>query len=293
MIDLHSHTWFSDGQLSPAQLISRAAGLGLTHLAITDHDSVAAHLTTAPGIVPEGLQLVTGVEISTLWENREIHIVGLIIDTSAPDLTSLLEHQQQKRRTRALNIGRQLERAGICGLASYLNTLPCEAVGRNHVADFLISAGHASSKQQAFAKHLGKRGRYHEPAHWCSIGEAVQAIRAAGGVAVIAHPDRYKLNKIKLKRLFEEFRDANGEAIEVSYSNLHPEKLLILASLCDSLGLWASVGSDFHSADTTWMDLGRIRRLPAQCAERALWYHPRWIQQYGAMTTQTTSVIDA
>jgi 3',5'-nucleoside bisphosphate phosphatase len=278
MIDLHSHTWFSDGQLSPAQLLTRAAELGLTHLAITDHDSIAAHRVAEP--VPSGLELIAGVEISTLWENKEVHIVGLMIDISSPELTLLLDQQQQKRRERALNIGRQLERAGICGLANYLSQLPCEAVGRNHIADFLISTGRAASKQQAFTKHLGHRGRYHEPADWCSIGDAVQAIKTAGGVAVVAHPDRYKLNKIKLKRLFEEFRDAGGEAIEVSYSNLHPEKLQLLANYCVSLGLRASIGSDFHSPDNTWMDLGRIRRLPSQCEEQAIWTHPRWIEHH-------------
>lgn len=284
MIDLHSHTWFSDGLLSPAQLLARAGELGLTHLAITDHDSIAAHCMAEPAPVPAGLELVAGVEISTLWENREVHIVGLMIDTSSAELLALLTQQQQKRRERALNIGRQLERAGICGLARYLSQLPCEAVGRNHVADFLINAGHASSKQQAFTKHLGQRGRYHEPADWCSVGEAVGAIKAAGGVAVAAHPDRYKLNKIKLKRLFEEFREAGGDAIEVSYSNLHPEKLQLLANHCVSLGLWASIGSDFHTPDNTWMDLGRIRRLPVQCEHRALWHHPRWLAQYGPLS---------
>lgn len=276
MIDLHSHTWFSDGLLSPRDLLSRAAELGIKQLAITDHDSVAAHRDVPGHDIPPGMQLITGVEVSTLWDNREIHIVGLFIDIDGAPLNDLLLRQQNKRRQRALDIGVKLEKAGITGLGDYLATLPCEAISRNHVADFLIARGHASSKQQAFSKHLGKRGRYHSQADWCSITEAVTAIRDANGIAVVAHPDRYRLNRVKLRRLLTEFKEAGGDALEVSYSNLHPDKMKNLADLCCELDMWASVGSDFHTPYTTWMDLGRVRKLPAHCEDRALWLHPRW-----------------
>ena len=276
MIDLHSHTWFSDGQLSPQDLISRAATLGISQLAITDHDSVAAHRSLAAADIPAGMQVITGVEISTLWDNREIHIVGLFVDTEDAQLNALLKQQQEKRRLRALDIGLKLQKSGITGLESYLAELPCEAISRNHIADFLIARGHASSKQQAFSKHLGKRGRFHSNADWCSIAEAVASIKAANGLSVVAHPDRYKLNKIKLRRLLAEFTEAGGDALEVSYSNLNPDTLKNLADLCCELDMWASVGSDFHTPDTTWMDLGRVRKLPAHCESRAIWLHPQW-----------------
>jgi 3',5'-nucleoside bisphosphate phosphatase len=278
MIDLHSHTWYSDGQLAPGELIMRAAALGITHLAITDHDSVAAHRHAGALDIPGSLSLISGVEISTLWENREVHMVGLFIDIDCPTLNALLTQQQQIRRERASGIARQLERAGITGLTAYLQTLPCESISRNHIADFLIANRYASSKQQAFSKHLGQRGRFHQAADWCEIATAAAAIKSAGGVAVLAHPDRYKLNKIKLRRLLTEFSDSGGEAVEVSYSNLNPVTMQQLAELCISLDLWASLGSDFHTPDNTWMDLGKVRRLPAQCESRAIWHHPRWPQ---------------
>lgn len=276
MIDLHSHTWFSDGTLSPQALLARADALGMRYFAITDHDSVAAHQALSAQDIPPGMHLIPGVEISTLWDNREIHIVGLFVDITAPKLLALLQTQQEKRRTRALNMGLKLEKAGITGLEQYLNQLPCEAIGRNHIADFLIAGGHAHTKQQAFSKHLGKRGRFYTSADWCEIGEAVAAIEAAGGISVVAHPDRYKLNRIKLRRLLTEFRDTGGDALEVSYSNLHPDHMEKLAALAKELDLWASVGSDFHTPDTTWMDVGRIRKLPAPCEHRAIWLHPTW-----------------
>jgi len=276
MIDLHSHTWFSDGLLSPHNLIQRAAGLGIKELAITDHDSVAAHRHLTEQDIPDDMRVIAGVEISTLWDNREIHIVGLFIDIENVQLSALLQRQQAKRRQRAQDIGLKLEKAGITGLESYLAELPCEAISRNHIADFLIAHGHASSKQQAFSKHLGKRGRFHSSADWCSISEAVATIKAARGIAVVAHPDRYKLNRVKLRRLLAEFNEAGGDALEVSYSNLHPDKMKNLADLCCELDMWASVGSDFHTPHTTWMDLGRVRKLPAHCETRALWLHPHW-----------------
>ena len=276
MIDLHSHTWLSDGELSPAALVERAQQRGVRQLAITDHDSIAAHRELALQQLPSDLELLSGVEISANWEGREIHIVGLLIDLDDSGLNPLLTRQQQHRRERAADIGLQLERAGITGLASYLEQLPCESVGRSHIAGFLVESGHVGSKQQAFSKYLGKRGKLQTSVPWCSMEEAVSTLRAAGGISVLAHPDRYAFNRARLRRLLMEFAACGGDALEVSYSNLHPEKLAMLGALALETGLWASVGSDFHTPENSWMDLGRIRQLPPACAEKAIWYHPRW-----------------
>lgn len=289
MIDLHSHTWLSDGQLSPAQLIARAESVGVRHLAITDHDCTAAHTQIQSGAisVPPTMDIISGVEISTVWENQEIHIIGLLVETENAILDQLLERQQARRRDRAEAIGKKLERAGICGLSTYLRELPCQAVGRNHVADFLINQSVVNSKQQAFTRYLAKRGNAYVSASWCTIDEAITAIAAAGGVAVLAHPDRYPLSKPKFKRLVDEFCAAGGEAIEVSYSNLNPDVLKNLAVICAEKSLWASVGSDFHSPESTWMEMGRIRRLPEVCRDRAIWLHPRWSRLARPVEAQT------
>lgn len=275
MIDLHSHTWLSDGELSPQQLIERAVSLGIQQLAITDHDSIGAHQLLAP-FRHESLQLLSGVEISTQWEGREVHIVGILFDLGNTDLQRLLTRQQALRRERAEDIARQLDKAGMTGLMEYLNKLPCESLGRTHVASFMVDAGYVGSKQTAFSKYLGKRGRIQTSIPWCEVAEAVACIRAAGGLSILAHPDRYDFNRVKLRRLLAEFAGAGGDAVEVSYSNLHPEKLKALAERTIEAGLFASVGSDFHTPSNAWMDLGRIRQLPANCASRAIWYHPRW-----------------
>lgn len=276
LADLHAHTWFSDGTLPPQALLERAAARGLTHLAITDHDTTAAFESIDPAWIAPGLQLLPGVEISTLWERQEVHIVGLGIDCDDLTLQTLLQAQQHLRRERAAAMDMSLQKAGICGLMDYLATLPCTAVGRNHVAQFLLDRGIARSKEHAFKNFLGDKGKYAASARWCSIEDAVNAIRAAGGIAILAHPNRYRISNSALRRLVSEFAAVGGEGLEVSYSNLDADRLDHLASLCLGNGLWASTGSDFHSPGNHWMDLGKFRLLPARCADRAIWLHSGW-----------------
>lgn len=276
LADLHSHTWFSDGSLSPEVLLARAAANQLTHLAITDHDTTAAFEQIEPAWIAPELTLIAGVEISSLWERQEIHVVGIGIDCHNAVLQSLLSVQQTLRRERAAEMDMRLQKAGITGLQDYLQGLPCTAVGRNHVAQFLIDKGIARSKDHAFKNFLGDRGKYGATAKWCSIGAAIEAIRAAGGIAILAHPNRYKISNLALRRLVSEFKAAQGQGIEVSYSNLDPDKMDHLATLCLTNDLWASTGSDFHTPTNHWMDLGKFRFLPARCADKAIWLHPEW-----------------
>jgi len=276
LADLHSHTVYSDGTLTPTQLLCLAAGNKLTYLAITDHDTTDAFDELAHQTLPDNLQLLTGVEISSLWEQQEIHIVGIGFNRHDTALQSLLSHQQQLRRIRAQAMDIQLQKAGIIGLMTYLGSLQCTSISRNHVADFLLQQGIARSKDDAFKRLLGNRGKYSSPAQWCEMDAAIGAIRAAGGITVLAHPSRYKISKHKLRRLVAEFAQARGDAMEVSYSNLAPERMNHLAALCVENSLWASTGSDFHTPLAQWMDLGRFRHLPAICAERAIWLHPAW-----------------
>lgn len=276
LADLHAHTWYSDGTLAPEDLLARAADNQLTHLAITDHDTTAALDTISPHWIAPGLTLIPGVEISSLWDRQEIHVVGIGIDRHDTTLQTLLRGQQTLRRERVAEMDMRLQKAGITGLQNYLEGLPCTAVGRNHVAQFLIDKGVARSKEHAFKNFLGERGKYGASAKWCSIEAAVTAIRSAGGLAILAHPNRYKISNPALRRLVGEFKAAGGQGIEVSYSNLDADRMDHLASLCLGNELWASTGSDFHTPTNHWMDLGKFRYLPARCADRAIWLHPEW-----------------
>jgi len=284
LADLHAHTWYSDGSLAPQSLLARAAGNQLTHLAITDHDTTAALDTIVPAWIAPGLTLIPGVEISSLWESQEIHIVGIGLNRHSIALQTLLHAQQALRRERVAEMDMRLQKAGITGLQTYLDGLPCTAVGRNHVAQFLIDKGVARSKEHAFKNFLGDRGKYGSAARWCSIGAAVEAIGIAGGIAILAHPNRYRISNPVLRRLVSEFKAAGGQGMEVSYSNLDADRMDHLATLCLANDLWASTGSDFHTPSNHWMDLGKFRYLPARCADRAIWQHPEWPGRGSAMT---------
>lgn len=276
LADLHSHTYYSDGTLAPADLVARAVANQVDFLAITDHDTTAALRAIDLHSLPAHFRLVPGVEVSCLWEGYEIHVVGIGIDIDDKALQTLLSRQQRLRLERAEAIDMRLQKAGHTGLMRYLDALPCEAISRNHVAQFLMDKGIAKSKDDAFKRFLGQRGKYSADAQWCAIPDAVLALRKAGGIAILAHPNRYGLSNIKLRRLVSEFAAWQGEGIEVSFSNIAPDKMDYMASLCEENALWASTGSDFHDPKNQWMDVGRFRHLPAQCAQRAIWLHPGW-----------------
>lgn len=272
--DLHSHSYYSDGKLSPAQLLLRAADNQITHLAITDHDCTTA-LQELKNAKFE-LTLITGVEISCDWNSKEIHVVGLDFDLEQNQMNQLLTAQQAKRKHRVAKIDQRLVELGHTGLIQYLDTLPCVSYTRSHVADFLVEKGICKNRQKAFKNFLGKKGRCYVASEWCSLSEAVTTINTAGGIAVLAHPGRYPLSKSKLESLVADFADCGGGALEVIYSNIDPHTQQRLTELTKSYSLYASLGSDFHDSAAHWMDLGRIASFNPETKKNAIWLHPRW-----------------
>lgn len=271
--DLHSHSYYSDGKHSPEFLRQRALDVGLTHLAVTDHDCLVA-LDELPTTAE--LTIVPGLEISCQWQQREIHVLGLCVATDNPELQALVGNQQARRRKRLQEMAARLENLGISGLNDYLHSLPCHAQTRTHVADFLVGGGHCKNHQKAFKQYLAKRGKVHVPAQWCELATAVQTIRSAEGIAVLAHPGRYPLSRGKLSLLLADFVAAGGEAMEVSYSNIDPNSRKQLAALAQDANLWVSQGSDFHDQAAHWTDLGKFPDPGPEAKKNAIWLHPRW-----------------
>ena len=274
-IDLHTHSHFSDGAHAPQFVVERALSNGVSHLAITDHDCLEGYLDAVEIDLPESLRLVAGVEISTLWERLEIHVLGLCINPCHRGLKELLADQQQRRRNRFMEFGRVLVKAGISGLEQSLHGSPCRSPGRAHVARFLAENSRLNSHKKAF-RALSRNGRFYVRPDWCTMSEAVQKIRDAGGIAVLAHPHRYPLSKSKFRRLLQEFRSAGGEAMEIICSNMTRDKIVHLAQLSLEYQLWVSAGSDFHSSDASWMDVGKLAPVPESAKKNAIWSHPRW-----------------
>ncbi len=264
--DLHSHSWASDGLLSPAQVVRRAAARGVEVLALTDHDTTAGLGEAARAAEEAGVRLVPGVEISVTWHRRTIHIVGLGIDPECPALAAGLERLCERRRARARAIDARLARHGIEGAYEGARRRAAGAViGRGHLARFLVEAGHVTGFDEAFKRYLGRGRVGFAPGEWVGLAEAVGWIRAAGGQAVIAHPARYRLTSAKLRELIREFRACGGEGIEVVSSAHSREEVNAMTGHARRFGLLASCGSDFHDPANRWADLGRMPALPAGC----------------------------
>lgn len=265
-VDLHSHTNCSDGALTPKELIERAVNFQIDVLAITDHDSVKGLDIAKQTILDQNipLTLINGIEISTQWQGFEIHIVGLNIDPEHAQLQSLISAQQQRREDRATSMGEKLEKCGFNDVYSDAKAMAGEgSITRAHFARVLLQRGVVSKMQSAFDKYIGKGKRAYVKPNWCSIEEAVATIHAAGGVAVMAHPIRYDLTAKWLRRLIVEFKDAQGDGLEVVLPQMNNEQRKIMLNYCSEYDLYASMGSDFHQP-SRWSDLGRNLVMPEQ-----------------------------
>ncbi|MTH46327.1 RNase RNM [Intestinirhabdus alba] len=275
--DLHSHTTASDGRLTPEELVHRAVAMRVGTLAITDHDTTAAIPAAREEIVRAGLglTLIAGVEISTLWENHEIHIVGLNIAIEHPAMRDFLAGQHELRQQRARLIAQRLEKAHIPGAWEGAQRLADGgAVTRGHFARFLVESGSAASMADVFKKYLARGKTGYVPPRWCTIEQAIDVIHHSGGKAVLAHPGRYGLSAKWLKRLVAHFAEARGDAMEVAQCQQPPNERVQLAALARQHQLWASQGSDFHQP-CPWIELGRKLWLPAGVeAVWQLWEQP-------------------
>ena len=264
IVDLHSHTTASDGILTPSELVKRAADNQINMLAITDHDTIKGLLDAKATIERDNLpvKLIYGVEVSTMWKNNEIHIVGLNIDIQNSHLLELLTAQEQSRIDRAISISEKLAKVSIDNAYEQAQQFSKgDIVSRAHFARFLVANNYVKDIKRAFKKYLGKSGYAYVPAKWCSIADAVNAIHAAGGQAVLAHPTRYDLTLTKLKLLISEFKSYGGDGIEVSQSRQTQDDLQRLAKLANEFELLASQGSDFHDL-LNYLDLGKTTPLP-------------------------------
>lgn len=263
--DLHSHTTASDGLLSPQALVQRAAEYRVSVLAITDHDTVAGLPQARAEIVDKqlALRLISGVEISTVWENHEIHIVGLGINEHHPALTELLAQQKLRRNQRAEMMAERLAKARIPGaLEGAMHQAKGGAITRGHFARFLVENGYAKTMAEVFKKYLAKGKTGYVAPQWCTIEQAIDVIHHSGGQAVLAHPGRYDLTTKWLKRLLAQFVQYGGDAMEVAQCQQAPNERTVLATLARQFDLLASQGSDFHQP-CPWIEPGRKLWLPA------------------------------
>ena len=262
-IDLHCHSTASDGALSPEAVVERAVDHGVTHLALTDHDTLAGLSAAGQAASRSGLKLVPGTELSCLWRSHTIHVVGLDFDPTSGPFQAAMDRQNENRWKRARAITDRLSKTGVEDLLNKaVSAADGDVPGRPHFAKVLVKEGVVKDINQAFKRHLGQGKPGDVKAFWPPLEEIVEWIVAAGGIAVLAHPRKYKLTATKLRELTADFKRAGGRAIEVSTSGQSSGDLGFLAELCRREGLLASQGSDFHFPGAPWCELGRIAKMP-------------------------------
>lgn len=259
--DLHTHTLHSDGVLSAQELITRAADNGVDVLAITDHDNTGAYAEIPE--MPVSLKLVPGIELSTQWQSVGIHVLGLNIDPHCDAMRAAAKAQCDARLKRAARIAENLSRKGIEDtFEGAMNLAHGRYVGRPHFARYLIETGRVDSMHMAFKKYLGDGKAGDVRKQWAGMPQVVEWIRDAGGVAVLAHPLKYKLTRTRLKRLLNDFIAVGGQGMEVVSGQQTVQQTRDMAQLCEQANLLASCGSDFHAPGTPWAELGRFSPLP-------------------------------
>ncbi len=270
MIDLHTHTNASDGELLPEDLLTRAINNGVSQLAITDHDTIQGYLSLQNHSITQKLQLISGVEISTTWQGVGIHIVGLDFDVEHEAITTCLKQQNRARALRATMILEKLAKANMpISLEEVEQVTEGRQIGRPHIAAVMVAKGYVNNRNQAFKKYLGAGKMGDIKSGWVTLSTAVEAITASGGVAVVAHPDHYRMTRTKLMTLFDEFKAYGGQAIEV-ISGRQPHSITEkYAHIAREKGFYASLGSDFHRPLSYACDVGKLSDLPSDL--RPVW----------------------
>lgn len=262
--DLHCHSTISDGTLCPSALAARARGNGVQLWALTDHDEISGQREAATAAQAQGLDYLTGVEISVTFANTTVHIVGLGFDFDDAPLAYGLQETRGGRGTRAQDMAQQLALAGIPG--AYEGALRYagnpQLISRTHFARYLVEQGVCHDTSEVFRRFLTEGKPGFVPHRWARLGDAVRWIREASGVAVIAHPARYDLTPTEEYALFSEFSQHGGQAVEVVTGSHTPAEYAIYADMAREFGLAASRGSDFHSPQESHTDLGQLPPLP-------------------------------
>jgi predicted metal-dependent phosphoesterase TrpH len=262
--DLHCHSVVSDGTLTPEELAERAKANGVELWSLTDHDEISGQHRAMAAAQAQGMRYLTGTEISVTFLHQTVHIVGLGFDADDEDLRQGLQRTRGGRKERAMEMSDGLAKVGIKnayeGALTYVGNP--ELISRTHFARFLVESGVCKETSEVFRKYLTEGKPGYVPHRWASLKDAVQWITRAGGMAVIAHPARYKFTPNEEFALFTEFKGHGGLGVEVVTGSHTAAEFVTYADTAKEFGLAASRGSDFHSPDESHTELGTLPYLP-------------------------------
>ncbi len=261
--DLHTHTSASDGALAPSALVQLAHDCGVSTLAVTDHDTTAGLQEAQQKAQELDIRFIPGIELSVSWTQTVIHIVGLNINTDSVAMQQGIASLKQLREVRAQQIGESLAKSGFEHAFSGAKELAGEGtITRLHFAQYLVAQGCAKNVSKIFKHYLVRGKPGYVATRWASLEDAVSWITGAGGIAVIAHPHRYKIGNKVIQRLLEEFKQCGGQGIEVVCGNSNYKDTTKFSRLTQKFELLASVGSDYHGPHQNWNGLGCLAPLP-------------------------------
>jgi len=276
VVDLHAHTCRSDGLLEPSALVTAAASAGLRTLAITDHDTLAGYrdlVAPSAGPLPPGLSVLAGVEINAVARgldlpDGELHVVGLGVDPTDVVFEAALAEQRDERRRRFERMAARLRAAGLAVDAQLadLDMTRDDALGRPTLARALVAAGFATSVQDAFARFVGRGGPGYVPREGLGPVEAIRAIRAAGGIPVVAHFSVAPSRRVLLRELM----DAGLAGLEVHHRSFDAATVAAVGAVARDLGLLPSGGTDFHGDDETYAEALAETWVPPEIAAGVL-----------------------
>lgn len=268
--DLHNHSYFSDGVLSPTEVVRLASHANCDLFSLTDHDTTNGIVEAKLESDKLALNLVNGVEISAFWRSSAIHIVGLGIDIENDELQTGLEFNQTLRKERAKKIALGLWRSGVKDALEKAQMISGgHMLTRTHFAQMLIQEGYCKDIKSVFRRYLSGQKPGGVRVEWKDFYEVIKWIQVAGGKALIAHPFRYRMTHTKIKKMLYEFKDAGGDGFEVVNANSSDEEISLGSQWSNDYDLLASIGSDFHGWPNQRVQIGNLADLPNN--SRAIW----------------------
>ncbi len=259
--DLHCHSCYSDGELTPVELLKDAADKGVQVFAITDHDTVVGVSEFRQAAIEYGIRAITGAELTSQWGRSMVHIIGLGFDELNPALTDYLKQLDELRLRRAGMIAEKLCKRNMPDLLPRVLELAGDGqIGRPLFAQAMVEAGIVNNEAQAFNRFLGAGKIGDVKVEWPTMAQAIDIIHQAGGIAVLAHPTKYNMTFTKVRLLVDAFSEHGGDAIEISYPGVESGHLLQLDKLALKHKMMVSAGSDFHKRQFHWTGIGKYPR---------------------------------
>tara|TARA_B100001079_G_scaffold249874_1_gene240995 strand:- start:273 stop:1100 length:828 start_codon:yes stop_codon:yes gene_type:complete len=263
IIDLHNHSYYSDGVLSPKEVVSLAKEQGCELFALTDHDTTDGLVEAQKQADKIDLKLIHGVEVSAMWSNMTVHIVGLGVDIENKALQAGLKKHQEFRQSRTEKMARGLGGAGIFGAMEKVKKIAkTDMITRTHFAQMLIQEGVCKDMKAVFKRFLTGKKPGGVGGKWAEYDEVISWIHSAGGKAILAHPLRYRMTNTKVRRLLSHLSGAGLDGVEVVTGSSSGDEITLVSQWAREFDLLASSGSDYHGWPNQRVQVGYLQDMP-------------------------------